>query len=212
MRTEFASADLTAGQLNAIVKKLGGHDGALRFLRDELTVSEPARRFRMEDGVIYFTLPATDGTTGPQWIERLKNKGIQLSNWAKDVLNSPDFKPTTGVVNNIAVLTGELFTDSNRLTSTIRAEAQTRKLLKPNAEVACLIRETFTDEEIEQMGLVWIVAMHEPIKDSARNLSLLGTGRSDGGPWLCTSYINPDNRLNRWSGFAFVVSQVGHQN
>ena len=38
MSTEFASAGLTAGQLNAIVKKLGGHDMALCFLRDELVV------------------------------------------------------------------------------------------------------------------------------------------------------------------------------
>jgi len=37
---DFASKNLTAGQLNAIVKKLGGEEGALRFLRDELTVSE----------------------------------------------------------------------------------------------------------------------------------------------------------------------------
>ena len=42
MSTEFASASLTAGQLNAIVKKLGGHDMALRFLRDELSVSSPS--------------------------------------------------------------------------------------------------------------------------------------------------------------------------
>lgn len=34
--SKFASAGLTAGQLNAIVKKLGGHDAALAFLRDEL--------------------------------------------------------------------------------------------------------------------------------------------------------------------------------
>lgn len=38
MGKEFASADLTAGQLNAIVKKLGGYEGALRFLRGELEV------------------------------------------------------------------------------------------------------------------------------------------------------------------------------
>ena len=43
MSNKFASAGLTAGQLNAIVKKLGGHDSALRFLRGELTVSELIR-------------------------------------------------------------------------------------------------------------------------------------------------------------------------
>ena len=33
---DFASQNLTAGQLNAIVKKLGGEEAAKRFLRDEL--------------------------------------------------------------------------------------------------------------------------------------------------------------------------------
>lgn len=37
---KFASADLTVGQLNAIVKKLGGHEAALQFLRDELQVCQ----------------------------------------------------------------------------------------------------------------------------------------------------------------------------
>lgn len=36
--SEFASSNLTAGQLNAIVKNLGGEEGALRFLRGEMEV------------------------------------------------------------------------------------------------------------------------------------------------------------------------------
>lgn len=43
---EFASAGLTAGQLNAIVKKLGGHEAALAFLRGELIVSGPVRKWQ----------------------------------------------------------------------------------------------------------------------------------------------------------------------
>lgn len=83
--TEFASAGLTAGQLNAIVKKLGGHDMALRFLRDELSVSEPTRSWREEDGVIYFSV-TSDGTTGEDWITRLESKGFRVDDYAKQVL------------------------------------------------------------------------------------------------------------------------------
>ncbi len=36
----FASKNLTTGQLNAVVKRLGGEEGALKLLRDELVVSE----------------------------------------------------------------------------------------------------------------------------------------------------------------------------
>lgn len=56
---DFASKDLTAGQLNAIVKKLGGHDAALRFLRGELTVSEAAP---LTDGIWQTPAQAAGGS------------------------------------------------------------------------------------------------------------------------------------------------------
>jgi len=211
MSTEFASADLTAGQLNAIVKKLGGHDGAIKFLQGKLTVSEPTRNWREQDGVIYLSV-TSDGTTGPEWIKRLEKKGFRLSDYAKNVLRSPDFKPTHGVITEIAILKGMLFEDNNRITKKIRAEADKRKLTKPNAEVACLIRENFSDEEIEAMGLWWIVVMHEPINVSGGDPGLLCARRSGGGRWLSAYYDEPGGRWSREDGFAFVVSQVGPQN
>lgn len=209
--SEFASAPYTAGQLNAMVKllkKQGGEDGPERFLRGELTVFKPARLWREQDGVIYFTLPPTDGTTGPQWIGRLEKKGFRLSKWAKDILNSPDFKPTNGIISDIAVLKGILWNDSDRKTKNIRTEADKRNLMSPNAEIACLIREMFSDEELEAMGLWWIVAMHDPIKDSGGDPLLLHVHRNADGRWLGTAYDRPDAEWSRVSGFAFVVSQV----
>ncbi len=207
MNNQFASADLTVGQLNAIVKKLGGHDGALKFLRGELAVSEPARSWREQDGVIYLTV-TSDGTTGPEWIERLEKRGDQVSKYAKDVLRSSDFAPTSGVTYEVAVLKGMLFQDNDRVTKKIRAEADKRGLTKPNAEVACLIREKFTDKEIEAMGLWWIVAMHDPIEDSDRGPHLLGAFRFDVGRWLDAYFVRPGGRWDRGFGFAFVASQV----
>lgn len=211
MSTEFASAGLTAGQLNAIVKKLGGHDGAIKFLQGKLTVSEPTRNWREQDGVIYLSV-TSDGTTGPEWIKRLEKKGFRLSDYAKSVLRSPDFKPTKGVTTEIAILKDMLFDDRDRITSNIRDLASQRKLTTPNAEVACLIRENFSDEDIEAMGLIWIVTMHEPIKDSHCVPVLLSADRDDDGRWLYMYYGEPDCGWNRGSGFAFVVSQVGPQN
>lgn len=205
--SEFASADLTVGQINAIVKKLGGYEGALRFLRGETSVVEPERKWLEHNGVIYLSV-TSEGTTGPEWIARLEKKGFRVSDYAKSVLCSKDFKPTSGVTTEIAILKGMLFEDSNRVTKKIRTEAESRKLIKPNAEIACLIREKFSDEEIETMGLYWIVAMHEPIKDSGGGPGLLDVGRDDNGSWLDTDYGKPDSRWNRGGGFAFVVSQV----
>ncbi|MEK7606749.1 MAG: hypothetical protein AAB444_00935, partial [Patescibacteria group bacterium] len=75
-----------------------------------------------------------------------------------------------------------------------------------NAELACLIREKFTDKEIEQMGLRYIVAMHEPINDSGGVPSLLSASRDDVGRSLNAYYRLPDDWWYRGSGCAFAVS------
>ena len=207
--------NVTLGRVEAVWNKLGGEDGVDKFLRDELSVSEPACRFRKkEGGMIYFTLPTTDGTTGPQWINRLEKKGFRLSKWAKYVLNSQDFKPTTGIVREIAVLKGESLEDDNRTTKKIRAKGDIMGLKHgkdSNPEIACQIREMFTDEELKDMGLIWIVVMHEPIKDSGGGPSLLDADRFGGGRWLDAYCGKPDDRWFRYYGFAFVVSQVSTQ-
>lgn len=204
---EFASAGLTAGQLNAIVKKLGGHEAALAFLRGELIVSGPVRKWQEKDGVITFTV-TSDGTTGPEWIKRLEKGGFRVGDYAKQLLkkmDTTDGVTTDGVTTDVTVLKGELFSDNDRVTSKIRAEAESRGLTEPNPEIACLIRELFTDKELEEMGVWSMVAMHEPIEDADGNPSLLGASRSGGGRWLGACYGEPDSEWGRGSSFAFAA-------
>ena len=214
MSTEFAIADVLPGKLNALVKNLMRQTGetdpneAVRLVNSgEWVISKPTRSWREEDGVIYFSV-TSDGTTGEDWIKRLEGNGFRVGDCAKQVLRSPDFKPTNGVTTKVAVLKGMLFEDNDRITKKIRAEADKRKLSKPNAELACLIREKFTDKEIEAMELVWIVAMHEPINDSGGDPFLLSAHRNGDGRWLRAYRDGPDGRWFRGRGFAFAVSQV----
>src|SRR3989344_3765271 len=102
---------------------------------------------------------------------------------------------------------GMLFTDNDRTTKKVRALAEALKFTKPNAEVACLIRENFSDEDIEAMGLWWIVAMHEPIISDG-GPRLLGAYRGGGGRWLEGFCDNPGFRWRHYVGFAFAVPQV----
>ena len=190
-----------------IVNKLGGEEAAERFLRGELEVSEPTRAWREQDGVIYFSV-TSDGKTGPEWITHLEAKGDRVGDYAKQLLCSDDFQPINGIIYEIAVLKGMLFNDKDRITKKIRSSASERQLTTPNVEVACLIRDKFTDEEIEAMGLTWIVTMHEPIKDSDGNLRLLRADRGGDGRWLSADYDGPDCGWGRDGGFAFVTSQV----
>lgn len=199
--------DLTLGQVEAVVNKLGGMDGVGRFLRGEIVMSESIRSWTEQDGVITFSV-TSDGTTGEDWIKRLEGRKLRVGDYAKRVLVHKDFKPTKGVTTKIVVLKGLLFTDDDRITKSIRAEAKRRKLGVPNAEVACLIREKFTDKEIEAMGLWWIVAMHEAIEILGGGPSLLGANRGDGGRWLHAFDDRPGRRWDRGLGFAFAASQV----
>ncbi|HLM83998.1 MAG TPA: hypothetical protein VK254_02180 [Candidatus Bathyarchaeia archaeon] len=191
--------------------ELAGPDG-IALLEDVEKCLEP--KWIEEDGVIYLAFPPTVGRTGEGWITYFEKKGDRVSDWAKSVLRSDEFKPTTGVAYKIAILKGSLWNDSSRITKNIRRDAYAgtftkgKTLSDPNAEVACLIRDNFTEEEIEAVGLWWIVAMHEPIKDSDGGPSVLGAGRRGGGRWLRSAFDDPVSGWGRDGGFAFVVSQV----
>lgn len=192
-KQDFASAGFKMGQMNAIYKLLiqqGGEDGPDMFLRGEIMVSKPPCSYHELDGVVYFTL-ISNGTTGKEWIKRLEGKGYYVCDFAKSLLRSPNFIPTDKVRYEIAVLKSMLFADKDRTTKNIRAEADKRNLIQPNAEIACLIREKFTDEEIEAMGLWGIVAMHEPIEDSVGYPDLLGADRDGYGRRLGAYYVKP---------------------
>ena len=159
-----------------------------------------------KDGVICFSI-TSDGTTGPDWICRLEKEYSWISKWVKEILNSPDFNPTSGVTTEIAVLKGELFSDRERTTDNIRSEADKRKLQTPNAEVACLISEKFTNKEIEAMGLSYIVTMHKPVNDSDGGSNLLLTHRHDNESWMPPYYDCPGHEWSRDGGFAFVLGK-----
>ncbi len=165
--------------------------------------------WRVQDGVIYLPELVSDGTAGEVWIPRLEGKGFRVSDYAKSVLRSPDFRPTDGVTYGIAVLPGKLFSDADRSTSKIRADAERRGFTKPHPEVACLIREKFSDDDLEDMGFWWLVTMHEAIEDKDGAPRLLDAYRFGGGRWLGADYDGPGDRWGRDDGFAFSVPQAG---
>src|SRR3989344_310817 len=131
----------------------------------------------------YITL-TSDGTTGEQWVTRLEKQNFRLGDYAKQVLRSSAFVPTTGVNYRVAIIKGTEFQDEERVTSHLREVAASRGYATPHPEVACLLREKLSDQELEAMGLWWLVTMHKPINDSDGSPYLLSAHRDGDGRWL----------------------------
>jgi len=197
----FTSEEITR------LKQSDNLKGIRAILNGQAEIFFPIKKYREENGVIYFKV-TSDGTTGEQWIIRLEKAGFKISKQTRDLLLSKDFKTTTGVTYEIAVIKGNIFTDSNHITQKIRNEAAKRKLVTPNPEAVCLIREMFSDEEIKAVGLQWMVTFHRPTKDSGGKLFPLDTGRDCDGSWPNTDFDISDRSWCNTDGFAFVVSQV----
>jgi hypothetical protein len=213
--SEFFIANVSLGKLNAMVKNLSSQLGetdpneVVRLVNaGSVQVERLLSKWTEENGVITFEL-TNNGWTGEEWITSLEASGHDLNYYAKQLLRSEDFKPSpAGDTLTIKVLKGELFSDEERRTDNIRAEANRREYQVSNAEIACLIREKFSNAELKKMGLYGIVAMHEPINDSDGDPSLLGANRHGDDSWLRADCGRPDFQWRRGRGFAFVGSQV----
>ncbi len=185
----FASSNFTAGQLNAMVKKLGREGSAKRFLSSTLVINyeklaqyvTPAGKITLEnvmkcvptweerDGIFYLTL-VSNGTTGPQWIMYFEKKGFLIRERAKDILNSSDFVPTTNIAYNIAIIPGPLLDEKTRTLPNIHAYANKKRFQTPHPEIACLLMEYYSREDLVEMGIEALTIPHPPIKD-ARGMS-----------------------------------------
>ncbi len=158
------------------------------------------------DGVTHITV-TSDGRTDEDFIRMWEEK-YRPTEIAKDITRRARFTPTTGVTYRIPIIMGSEFSGSKRLTSEIRKEAERRHYRTLPFEAACLLREAVSDEDLERLGLVWLVGMHDPVLDSDRRPCLLGVGRGDGGRRVSACSDRPGRRWGRGSGFAFLAPQV----
>lgn len=224
MSKEFAIADVMPGKLNALVKNImqqtgtGDPNEAVRLVNSgEWILSKPTRSWHEENDIVYLPPFTTDGTTGEGWIYRLKSNGFHVGDDAQQMLLSPFFRPSKpGTVIESVILKSKLFHDDDHRTMTnIYGYARRaflgpnrRKLMLPNAELACLIRLNFTGEEIEAMGMGYIITVHEPIPNSHNTPYFLGVDSSgvDGGNRLNHSCASPGLPWGGSGGFAFELS------
>ena len=208
MKSEFLISGIETGQLNAMVKNVMRQTGidnpeeAVRMMNaGELQVSVVSRNWREVNNIIYFTV-TSNGRSGRDWIEYLESKGFFVSKKTKTMLLSSDFKPTNQVME-IAILKCSLWENKDKISKKICSFASGQNFSKPTIEVACLIREKFSNADLKEMGLWFIVVMHEPIM-TINGLEVINIDRY-GDAWLqTTQYPKADVRWREGVSFAFI--------
>ncbi len=193
---EFASANLTAGQLNAIVKGLGGEEGARLFLAGELEIKPVELK-------IFKTIKLGTGLkTAGDFSRSLKDNGCNISNWANDILGKSAFTAATEEIEIDLVVksVAELGFKNGATCQQIYNRANELGLDLCPPEVGPQLRLQYKDQPNNE----WLIVAMEPITDSDGDLKLFNVERYDSGLWLCGYYDYPGNVWNANYRFVFA--------
>ncbi len=170
--------------------------------------------WREEDGIIYLSV-TSDGTTGPDWIDRLERderfgqKGFGLCSDAEKLIGTMEFVSTTGVEMEIAILKGSRLVHGNRTLRQVYEESFARQYASLTVEAACLVRVAVTDEDIAAMGLQAVVVMHEPAYDQDHQFRYVIEVPREKDDFILDVYPHYlDEEVSEDTGFAFLVPKA----
>lgn len=159
------------------------------------------------EGNIHFTL-ISNGMTCAQWQKQQEEKKFHPWNRTHDTYDLvPIPDPTSGVVYHVVVLPSSKIPKVVRNQDYICAYAERVGWVRPHWEVACLIRDKFSDDDLEQMGLWWIFTMHRFYHDYDIGRGLLSSCCRNGGPKLNLYCTGDDGEWGEGGGFAFVIPE-----
>lgn len=211
-KRKFASADLTAGQLDVLVKKIGGHESALKFLRGEIVISDPSHRWFKYQGIIYFFV-TTDGTTGDEWIKRFQRKKYYIEDSVKEILGSDLFLPTKGNTIQVAIITREAMNIVEPGVQTywkdIEKIVNEKEFVVSSLEVGCLMRDLLTPQDLFSMGVTWLDILHTSGNPEGKKVLCLGhNGDEEAGMLMHACH---SHGFRNGHAFAYRVSKPSYK-
>lgn len=195
------------GQIEAMINKLGGEEGADALLRDDLIIQPKPLPFPKNEYGHYALTIVGRNLTGKQEVEQ----GFRVSNYTKRALTSTNddgydanHRLEDSVEYHVVLIPGLEITE-NRTTANIRKYACGFGYEIPRAGVMPRICEMVSDRQMEQMKIWYIAILHEPIKDADGDPCVLRTYRRDDGRWLHARWGPPDRLWGGAGAFAFLV-------
>lgn len=178
--------ELTLGQVEAIVNKMGGMEGVKRFLSGKTVVKEEDRQFK-----VWRTIKL--GTPGLKTAEdfrrAIKDNGMKIGDWANDILGQPGFTVADEEteIDLVCLTVAELGFKDGARRDKIYTEAQKFGLQLCPAEVGPQLRLQYKDQSSGE----WIFVAMDPITASGGGLRVFRVGRDGRGLWLDGDYGNP---------------------
>lgn len=152
--------------------------------------------------------------TGKQEIKRLEDAGYHLSDYAKQCFLSTandcydgNHRLLEGKSYTLALVPDkEIVSQSDRTTIALRKLGEKYGYGKPLAGHVPRIREVLSDEQMKELGIRYVVSLHEPIKNSDGRPLVLRAHRGDDGQWVGACWDRPGRRWSDHGAFAFPVS------
>jgi len=177
--------ELTLGQVEAVVNKLGGMEGVKRFLAGETMAKETEHEFD-----IWKTIKLGTGfKTADEFRRALRDGGFRISGWASDILGNPAFKVASEEteVDLIKVTVAELGFKEGVRRDQIYERAKEFGLELCPAEVGPQLRLRYKDQPNGE----WILVAMEPIIDSGGFPGLFSVVRFVSKLWLRSGWGDP---------------------
>jgi len=177
--------ELTLGQVEAVVNKLGGMEGVKLFLSGETVIQVAEHKFKTWKTIKI----GTDIKTAEEFRRALHDGEFRLSDWASDILGKPAFKAADEEteVDLVKVTVAELSFKEGARRDQIYERAKELGLELCPLEVGPQLRLQYQDQPNGE----WILAAMEPIVDSGGPPRLFVVGRDDSGRWLDSYWGGP---------------------
>ena len=170
--------DMTWGQMEAVINKLGGMDGVRRFLSGETVVRAIEHSFS-----IWKTIKIGTGLkTANDFRKALKQNGCRINDWGNTILSKPAFmaSDTETEVDLVNVSVAELgFKEGTTLRDINKKALELGLELCPN-EVGPQLRLQYRDQPLGE----WLRIAMEPISDSDGDLNIFSVEHVVAGLWL----------------------------
>jgi len=215
INVDIAGTNITVSQMSEFFRLSalpGGHVNRATF-QAYLERGNPFAFEHNKHGHVVLTFTGLD-LTGAQEVERLESGSYRASNYAKSC-----FLSTQGdsydlhhhlvacQTYKVALMPGrEIESNSDRTTEALRRRGvEHYGYSKPRAGLVPRIRETLSDKQMEELGILYVATLHDPIVGLDGDPGVLGAGRNDGGRWVNANWDSSDSRWIDGGAFAFPV-------